>query len=114
MSENQKAVDAPLAENPAAADDPYLWLEEINSAEVRAWVEARNGETMAVLGDAQFEADRTSVLDILNAADRIPWIQERTARACGGGLASYRGENPNWETMLDIDLLAKSEAEDWA
>lgn len=56
----------------SAADDPYIWLEELDSPRVRAWLEARNRETMAALCDAQFEADRKAILDILDAADRIP------------------------------------------
>jgi prolyl oligopeptidase len=123
---HQTDVNTQRVEN-AAADDPYLWLEEIDSAEVRAWVEARNSETVSALCDAQFEKDRVAVLDILDAADRIPWIQERgqlvynfwqDAEHRKGlwrrtTLASYRGENPDWETLLDVDLLAKFEAEDW-
>jgi prolyl oligopeptidase len=126
MIDRQEATNAQPAEN-SAADDPYLWLEEIDNAQVRAWVEARNHETVSALCDVQFERDRTAVLDILNAADRIPWIQQRgqlvynfwqDAEHRKGlwrrtTLASYRGENPNWETLLDVDLLAKSEAEDW-
>jgi prolyl oligopeptidase len=122
----QAAANAQSAEN-TAADDPYLWLEEIDSLRVRAWVEERNRETVSALCDAQFEKDRVAVLDILNAADRIPWVQQRgqlvynfwqDAEHRKGlwrrtTLASYRAENPDWETLLDIDLLAKAEAEDW-
>jgi prolyl oligopeptidase len=122
----QAAADAKRAET-AAADDPYLWLEEIDSAQVRSWVEARNRETVTALCDAQFERDRVAILDILNAADRIPWVQQRgplvynfwqDAEHPKGlwrrtTLASYRTEHPDWETLLDVDLLAKSEAEDW-
>ena len=120
MTERPRPPPRPAAET-AAADDPYLWLEEIDSAQVRAWVEARNAETMSALCDAQFEEDRAAVLDIFNAADRIPWIQQRgqfvynfwqDAEHRKGlwrrtTLASYRSENPDWETMLDIDLLAR-------
>ena len=122
----QAAANAKRAET-SAADDPYLWLEEIDGAQVRAWVEARNRETVSALCDAQFEKDRVAVLDILNAADRIPWVQRRgqlvynfwqDAEHRKGlwrrtTLASYRSEHPDWETLLDLDLLAKSEAEDW-
>lgn len=127
MTERQDTGAAATAQNPAAADDPYLWLEEIDSAQVRAWVTARNGETMSALCDGQFEADKTAVLDILNAADRIPWIAQRgllvynfwqDAEHRKGvwrrtALESYRSDNPGWETLLDVDLLAKAEGEDW-
>jgi prolyl oligopeptidase len=107
--------------------DPYLWLEEIDSPQVRAWVEARNRETVCALCDAQFEMDRSAVLNILNAPDRTQWVRQRgqlvynfwkDAEHPKGlwrrtTLASYRSENPDWETLLDVDQLAKSEAEDW-
>jgi prolyl oligopeptidase len=123
MTERQQTA----ANAQPAADDPYLWLEEIDSAQVRAWVEARNRETVSALCDTQFEEDRVAVLDILNAPDRIPWVQQRgrlvynfwqDAEHRKGlwrrtTLASYRSENPDWETLLDVDLLAKTEAEDW-
>jgi prolyl oligopeptidase len=127
MTDRKEATaNAQGAENPAA-DDPYLWLEEIDSARVRAWVEARNSETVSALRDAQFERDRAAILDILDAADRIPWIQQRGQLVYNfwqdaehrkglwrrATLASYRSENPDWETLLDVDLLAKSEAEEW-
>ena len=126
MSETGNATAAPLAAD-AAADDPYLWLEDIDTAPVRAWVAARNSETMAALGDAQFESDKAAVLAILNAADRIPWIQQRgrfvynfwqDAEHRKGlwrrtTLEDYRGDSPKWESLLDVDLLAQTEGEDW-
>ena len=126
MTDRQEtAFDAQPADN--AADDPYLWLEEIDSPQARAWVEARNGETTAALCDAAFDRDRASILEILDAPDRIPWIYEsgplvynfwqdgehRKGIWRRTTLASYRTDNPDWETLLDIDLLAKSEGEDW-
>ena len=127
MSDYRNSAATPQRAEIAAADDPYLWLEEIDSAEVRAWVKARNRETESALCDAQFEKDRVAILKVLDAADRIPWIQQRgqlvynfwqDAQHRKGlwrrtTLRSYRSENPDWETLLDVDLLAKSEAEDW-
>lgn len=108
-------------------DDPFAWLEEVDSPQARAWVEARNVETKAALCDAQFERDRSTLLDILNAPDRIPWIVQRgkfvynfwqDAQNPKGlwrrtTLADYRAPTPNWEVVLDIDALAKAEGEDW-
>jgi prolyl oligopeptidase len=121
----------PAAGDPAAgvrdADDRYLWLEEIDSPKVREWVKARNAETTAALCDARFESDRASVLGILNAPDRIPWISQRGRFVYNfwqddehrkglwrrTTLERYRTATPGWETLLDVDLLAKSEGEDW-
>jgi prolyl oligopeptidase len=125
MSETAKTADAPPASD--ALVDPYLWLEDIDTAPVRAWAAERNSETLAALADAQFESDKAAVLAILNAADRIPWIQQRgrfvynfwqDAEHRKGlwrrtTLENYRGDNPKWETLLDVDVLAKTEGEDW-
>jgi prolyl oligopeptidase len=111
----------------SSADDPFIWLEEVDSPQVRAWVEARNAATEKALCDRQFEADRAAVLDILNAPDRIPFIAQRGNYVYNfwrdelnpkglwrrTTLASYRAEMPDWETVLDIDALATAEGEDW-
>src|SRR5262252_1059258 len=55
-------------------DDPHLWLEEIDSPQVREWIAARNAETVGALCDGRFEADREAALAILDADDRIPGI----------------------------------------
>jgi prolyl oligopeptidase len=108
-------------------DDPFIWLEEIDSAQARAWVEARNAETEKALCDDRFERDRAALLDILNAPDRVPWIfqlgrhvynfwqDEQNPKGLWRRttLASYRTPSPDWEVMLDIDALAKAEGEDW-
>jgi prolyl oligopeptidase len=117
-----------MSSNAVSADnDPFIWLEEVDSPQARAWVEARNAETVNVLCDAQFERDRTTLLDILNAQDRIPWIVQRARFAYNfwqdeqnpkglwrrTTLASYRTPAPEWEVVLDVDVLAKAEGEDW-
>ncbi len=111
----------------SADDDPFVWLEEVDSPQARAWVAARNAETKKALCDAQFEHDRTALLDILNACDRIPWVVQRGTYVYNfwqdeqnpkglwrrTTLASYRTTAPDWEGMLDIDALAKAEGDDW-
>ena len=109
-------------------EDPYLWLEEVDGPQARAWVEARNAETTAALCDARFEQDRAVLLDILNAPDRIPWIAQRGApclqflagrgsipRGSGGARRSRTtaATSPEWEILLDVDALAKAEGENW-
>ncbi len=112
---------------PADTDDPYLWLEDIDSEEVREWIAARNAATVDALGDARFEADREAALDLLNADDRIPQIGRRgryvynfwrdAAHPKGvwrrTTLADYRNPEPAWDVLLDVDALAAREGEDW-
>jgi prolyl oligopeptidase len=110
-----------------AADDPFIWLEEVDGKQSRAWVAARNAETEKALCDGEFERDRTAMLDILNAPDRVPritqrgpyvynfWQDEQNRKGMWRRttLASYRTPVPDWEVMLDVDALAKAEGEDW-
>jgi prolyl oligopeptidase len=111
----------------ACADDPFIWLEEVDSEQSRAWVAARNAETEKALCGPEFERDRAAILAILNAADRVPWIAKRGPHVYNfwqdeqnpkgvwrrTTLASYRTPAPEWEMMLDVDALAKAEGEDW-
>jgi prolyl oligopeptidase len=108
-------------------DDPFVWLEQVDSLQARAWVGARNDETKNALCDTQFEQDRTALLDILNARDRIPWVVQRGKYVYNvwqdeqnpkglwrrTTLASYRSAATEWEVIIDIDALAKAEGEDW-
>jgi prolyl oligopeptidase len=116
-----------VMQSDSSSDDPFLWLEEVDSERSRAWVTARNAETEAALCDDQFQRDRAAVLDILNAPDRLPlivmrggyaynfWRDERNPKGLWRRttLASYRTAAPDWEILLDIDALAKAEREDW-
>jgi prolyl oligopeptidase len=111
----------------SAADDPFIWLEQVDSPQARAWVGARNAETEKDLCDDRFERDRAALLDILNAPDRVPWITQRGRHVYNfwqdeqnpkglwrrTSLASYRTPSPDWEVVLDVDALAKAEGEDW-
>ncbi|HYC68401.1 prolyl oligopeptidase family serine peptidase [Brevundimonas sp.] len=110
-----------------AADD-HLALEEVNGTEAMAFVASENEKSLAVLtGDPRYETFRQQAFDILSATDRIPspsflgdgignfWqdaanpkgIWRRTT------LESYRSDATRWETLLDIDALARAEGKDW-
>jgi prolyl oligopeptidase len=116
---------APVAE---ADVDPFIWLEETKSERALAWVQAENEKTLAALtSDPRFETLRSESLAIFNAADRIPtvgftphglinfWQDAANPRGLvrRTTLASYRTDSPVWETILDIDALAKAEGREW-
>src|SRR5262245_53471713 len=116
-----------LNQTASADHDPYLWLEDIDSPAAHAWVEARNAQALAALCDDQFEADRAAMLAILDAPDRIAYVRQRggfvynfwqDAQNPKGiwrrtSLAGYRSDTPEWETLIDVDALARAEGEDW-
>ncbi|MEU2724439.1 prolyl oligopeptidase family serine peptidase [Streptomyces smyrnaeus] len=109
-------------------DDPYLWLEEIEGEAALAWVEERNAETVAELtADPGFEALRKEAREVLSDPARIPYVVRRgphlynfwrdAAHLRGvwrrTTLAEYRGPDPRWETVLDVDALAAAEDVPW-
>jgi prolyl oligopeptidase len=123
------AASQPVAQTPApapaaTADDPYLWLEEVEGERALGWVRERNAKSLAVLQAdpryAKFEAD---ALRILEAKDRIPnpgfvnneiqnfWQDPQQVRGLWRRttLDSYRTAEPRWETILDVDALSAAE-----
>lgn len=126
VSESKTAtVNATVAE---ADVDPYIWLEEARSEKSLEWVRAENDRTTAALaGDLRFETLQAQALEILDSNDRIPyvtispdglynfWQDEKNPRGLlrRTTLESYRTDNPAWETVLDVDALAKAEGREW-
>ncbi|MPZ32768.1 MAG: prolyl oligopeptidase family serine peptidase [Rhodospirillales bacterium] len=108
-------------------DDPYLWLEDIEGKRALAWVDAENDRTLKAFGAAQFAADRDTLAAILDRPDKIPlvvrrgpwlynfWIDAKNPRGLWRRttLESFRLDQPDWQTLLDIDALAAAEGEDW-
>src|SRR5208283_4341305 len=109
--------------------DPYLWLEEWKSPKVMAWIEAENAKTLAVLeGDRRYAGFYRDALAIAEAKERIPtpsflagalfnfWQDDHHVRGLWRRTtaASYRNQHPHWQTVLDLDALARSEKANWA
>lgn len=112
----------------ANQNDPYIWLEDIAGDRAMAWVEARNRDTRETLAQgASFEASERRLRSILDSTDRIPHISKageyyynfwQDAERPRGlwrrtTLDEYRKRDPEWETVLDIDSLARDEKENW-
>jgi len=110
------------------APDPYLWLEDVQGEAALAWVRARNAASQKVLqAEPDFEATRARLLAILDSKDRIPAVVRRGEWLYNfwqdgshprglwrrSTLAEYRKAQPQWETVLDLDELAKVEAQNW-
>ena len=53
-------------------DDPYMWLEEIDSEKALDWVRAKNDATLKVLKEhPEFQGIYEKNLEIYNSKDRI-------------------------------------------
>ena len=109
-------------------DDPFLWLEEIEGEAALAWVARQNARTLAALeSDPRFDGFYRAALDVLTAADRIPypafrgdrlanfWQDETHVRGLWREtrLASFLTAEPAWRTLLDIDALSAGEERNW-
>jgi prolyl oligopeptidase len=108
--------------------DPFLWLEEIDSAAALVWVRAQNARSLALLeSDPRYPALLAEARAVITAPDRIPYpnfLGDRLAnfwqdKAHVRGLwrrttlDSFRTPDPQWETLLDIDALAAAEQRNW-
>jgi prolyl oligopeptidase len=117
-----------LATSAAADSDPYTWLEEITGQKAMAFVEAQNAVTAKELeGQPEFAEFKAQALAILNSHDRIPvahkmgeryynfWQDAANPRGLWRRttLDEYRKPQPQWETVLDVDALAKEDKENW-
>ena len=59
------------------ADDPYLWLEDIDSDDALDWVRQRNETTIAEFSDEHFARMRAEALEVLDTDTRIPYVRRR-------------------------------------
>ena len=113
---------------PTNAADPYLWLEDVQGERALAWVRERNAQSQKELtARAEYAPTRSQLLEVLNARDRIPyfvrrgdwlynfWQDEANKRGLWRRttLTEYQKPQPAWETMIDLDALAKAEGENW-
>jgi prolyl oligopeptidase len=127
------ALAAPAAsqrQQPPAreGEDPFQWLEEMEGERALAWAGEENARTLGVLqADPRYQRFYNQALSIYQAKDRVPyvsfyrrglsnfWQDETHVRGLWRRttLASYRTEDPQWDTILDIDALAKAEGKNW-
>ncbi len=113
---------------PALADDPFLWLEEVDGDKAMAFVNRENARTLEALGQSpRFKAIQSEIREVLDSRDRIPvvaargpWLYNFWQDATNPrGLwrrttwAEFRKPQPAWDVVLDVDALAKAEKENW-
>ena len=109
-------------------EDPFIWLEEVEGEEALTWAAEQNALSIPRLqGDSRFEGIRDAIETVLTSDDRIPspglvngqvynfWQDDEHIRGLlrRTSLDSYHSDNPQWETVIDIDLLATVENANW-
>ena len=113
---------------PVLSEDPYLWLEEVQGERALAWVRERNAQSESVLqADPGFATRKQAILEVLDSRDQIPYVVRRGCALYNfwrdaehprglwrrASLAEYRKSEPAWETVIDLDALARAEEENW-
>lgn len=112
----------------AAADDPYRWLEDVTGERALAWVREHNAQAVKEFGaDPRYEPLRRQLLAILDSPARIPSVTRmgehyynfwRDADHPRGvwrrtTFEEFATRSPRWETLFDLDELARREGENW-
>jgi prolyl oligopeptidase len=112
----------------APDDDPFVWLEDVQGEKALAWAREQNAKTLAVLeARPEYKPIEARTLEILDSKEKIPmpellgetvynfWKDDTHERGIWRRttLASYRTAAPQWETVLDIDALAKTDGKLW-
>jgi prolyl oligopeptidase len=124
-----------MTATPAVVEDPYLWLEEVESKESLDFAVAANEACLKALGNPETGTTYQRILAVLESEDRIPyatvfgktennqdntilfnfWKDSRNPkglwRKCD--MASYRTATPDWTTVLDVDQLAEQDGISW-
>ncbi len=113
----------------AQQEDPYLWLENVEGDSALAWVRSQDSTTLAELqSDTVYRPIYERTLRILQSRDRIPspsmlgnavynfWQDENHPRGIWRRTSweSYVSGSPEWQTVLDVDSLAKAEGVAWS
>ena len=128
LAETASAPAHPPAGMKPGGGDPFLWLEEFESPRALEWVHGENARTAAILEkDPRYETLHQEALKIVDAEDRIPTPSFRAGRLYNlwqdrtnvqglwrrTTLDSYRTPSPEWETVLDLDVLSKADGKTW-
>jgi prolyl oligopeptidase len=108
--------------------DPYLWLEDVEGAKALAWAKTQNQKTTAELEKVkQYKSIYDRTLQILDSKERIPnpslqgdmiynfWQDKEHPRGVWrrATLAAYRTPAPQWETVIDLDAMVKTDNVTW-
>ncbi len=109
-------------------DSSYLWLEEVQGKESLAWVKKQNNAAFAQLkNNKYYDESYQQNITALDSTDRIAyatqygdylynfWTDKEHQRGIyrRTTLAQYQTDSPQWETILDIDALAKKDGKSW-
>lgn len=104
-------------------EDPYLWLEEIQATQSLNWVQQQNSRTKAALTkNPRFEELKKIYLKVLTKVDfeslwrdddNVYYLNTDTRHPRGRVVfvsrVDFNGDDTDWQTLIDIDELSKSD-----
>ena len=117
-------------------DDPYLWLENVDSTESLDWCRAANEACLKHWGHPEQTETYARILQVLQSDDRIPHVTQygrdpksdrnepvlynfwKDAKNVKGlwrktTMSSYQSAETKWTTVLDLDQLAEKDGISW-
>ncbi|HPN71514.1 MAG TPA: prolyl oligopeptidase family serine peptidase [Saprospiraceae bacterium] len=112
----------------AQDNDPYIWLEEVESPKALAFAEEQSTKTLNVLmANPEYQKIYDNILKVVNSKDRIIypnlngafmynfWQDEKNPRGIWRRCTkeSYESKSPVWETLLDLDVLSEKDGIKW-
>lgn len=115
-------------QNSFAQEDPYLWLEEIESERSMEWVRDQNSRTTArIESEPGFAEMKKQFLNSMNDEEKIDyprvvkdmvynfWQDEKHVRGIWRrtNKALYMQNKAEWETVLDLDALSEKDNAKW-
>ncbi|NQU54035.1 MAG: S9 family peptidase [Bacteroidetes bacterium] len=115
-----------MAQTNFAQEDKFQWLEDVDSEKSLDWVENWNDKSLSILkNQPEYNSIFEKNLEIYNSTDRIAdpsiygnfiynfWQDKEHERGIWRRtlLKNYLSDNPEWETVLDIDKLSEKDNE---
>ena len=118
-------------------DDPYVWLEDVESKESLDFAKASNEKCLKALGDPKNGETYDRILEVLESEDRIAyaschgrdpdrndqriyynfWKDKEHPKGIWRKTTEKEYNNndkqPAWETVLDVDALAEKDGISW-
>ena len=117
-----------LAAPTLAQADPRQWLEGVEDPKVLAWVAGENARSTAALrSDPRYRRLHAQALEVASTDERIPtydlqgphlfsfWRNAEHVRGVWRRttLRKYQAGLRQWDTVIDVDKLARAEKANW-
>lgn len=107
--------------------DEFLWLEDIHSERPMEWVREQNQRTETLVDGPELTSMTERVLDVMDSPSRIAavtkhgpyyynfWRDAQHPRGLWRRTTwdSWLSDSPEWDVLLDVDELARTENVDW-